>query len=122
MPTFTANKSGITFTRAATDVDMKLSTTDTNLWGITNFTVTFKGGTTYTYDESSTDSGAKDNQIVNLESKASGTTTTFKFTFKGDVTINGTGKIYTISTLKQMILGFLITKLMNGQVHLLCTE
>ena len=47
LPTFTANKSGITFTRAATDVDMKLSTTDTNLWGITNFTVTFKGGTTY---------------------------------------------------------------------------
>ena len=92
LPTFTANKSGITFTRAATDVDMKLSTTDTNLWRITNFMVTFKGGTTYTYDESSTDSGAKDNQIVNLESKASGTTTTFKFTFKGDVTINGTGK------------------------------
>jgi putative uncharacterized protein (fragment) len=92
LPTFTANKSGITFTRAATDVDMKLSTTDTNLWGITNFTVTFKGGTTYSYDESSTDSRAKDYQTVNQESKTSGTTTTFKFTFKGNVTINETAK------------------------------
>ena len=91
MPTFTANKSGITFTRAATDVDMKLSTTDTNLWGITNFTVTFKGGTTYSYDESSTDSRAKDYQTVNQESKTSGTTTTLKFTFK-NVTINETAK------------------------------
>ena len=91
LPTFTANKSGITFTRAATDVDMKLSTTDTNLWGITNFTVTFKGGTTYSYDESSTDSRAKDYQTVNQESKTSGTTTTFKFTFK-NVTINETAK------------------------------
>ena len=92
LPTFTANKSGITFTRAATDVDMKLSTTDTNLWGITNFTVTFKGGTTYSYDESSTDSRAKDYQTVNQESKTSGTTTTFKFTFKGNVIINETAK------------------------------
>lgn len=91
MPTFTANKSGITFTRAATDVDMKLSTTDAALWGITNFTVTFKGVTTYSYDESSTSSGAKDYQTINQESKTSGTTTTFKFTFK-NVTINETAK------------------------------
>lgn len=91
LPTFTANKSGITFTRAATDVDMKLSTTDAALWGITNFTVTFKGVTTYSYDESSTSSGAKDYQTINQESKTSGTTTTFKFTFK-NVTINETAK------------------------------
>lgn len=91
LPTFTANKSGITFTRAATDVDMKLSTTDAALWGITNFTVTFKGVTTYSYDESSTSSGAKDYQTINQESKMSGTTTTFKFTFK-NVTINETAK------------------------------
>lgn len=91
LPTFTANKSGITFTRATTDVDMELSTTDTALWGITNFTVTFKGITTYSYDESSTSSGAKGYQTVNQESKTSGTTTTFKFTFK-NVTINETAK------------------------------
>lgn len=91
LPTFIANKSGITFTRATTDVDMELSTTDTALWGITNFTVTFKGITTYSYDESSTSSGAKGYQTVNQESKTSGTTTTFKFTFK-NVTINETAK------------------------------
>lgn len=91
LPTFTANKSGITFTRATTDVDMELSTTDTALWGITNFTVTFKGITTYSYDESSTSSGAKGYQTVNQESKTSGTTTTFKFTFK-NVTINETAR------------------------------
>lgn len=70
---------------------MELSTTDTALWGITNFTVTFKGITTYSYDESSTSSGAKGYQTVNQESKTSGTTTTFKFTFK-NVTINETAK------------------------------
>ena len=31
-------------------------------------------------------------------------------------------KIYTILNLKQMMSDFPTTKLMNGQVHLLCTE
>lgn len=90
LPTFTTNKSGISFTRATSDVDMRFSTSNSDLWGITEFTVTFAAPTTYSYNESRTDSGAKDYQTVTRESTTSGSpikNTTFKLKFK-DVTID----------------------------------
>ncbi len=94
LPTFTTNKSGISFTRATSDVDMELSASNSDLWGITEFTVTFAAPTTYSYNESGTSSGAKDYQTVTRESTTSGSpikNTTFKLKFK-DVTINETNK------------------------------
>ena len=90
LPTFTTNKSGISFARATSDVDMKLSASNSDLWGITEFTVTFAAPTTYSYNESGTSSGAKDYQIVTRESTTSGSpikNTTFKLKFK-DITIS----------------------------------
>ena len=90
LPTFTTNKSGISFTRATSDVDMRFSTSNSDLWGITEFTVTFAAPTTYSYNESKTSSGAKDYQTVTRESTTSGSpikNTTFKLKFK-DVTID----------------------------------
>lgn len=84
LPTVTASLSGITFSRTATKVDMRLSQDDGAVMGISEFNVTFTSPVGYTFSGYSISTASNSQNVTATGSQGGNTgriTNTFKFAF-----------------------------------------